>query len=65
MLVAPISDHLVDRYKEDTLAKRSLFDDARVRRALSLAITSAKLKGWEITPSHLIGQDLADVWLDQ
>ena len=26
---------------------------------------SAKLKGWSITPSHFIGQDLTEVWLDQ
>ncbi len=26
---------------------------------------SAALKGWAITPSHYLGQDLADVWLDQ
>jgi peptide/nickel transport system substrate-binding protein len=25
---------------------------------------SASLKGWSITPSHFIGQDLTDVWLD-
>jgi len=24
-----------------------------------------ELKGWHITPSHYVGQDLADVWLDQ
>ena len=24
---------------------------------------SSKLKGWNITPSHFIGQDLADVWI--
>ena len=24
---------------------------------------SSKLKGWSITPSHFIGQDLADVWI--
>jgi peptide/nickel transport system substrate-binding protein len=27
--------------------------------------TSATLKGWSITPSHFIGQDLTDVWLDR
>ena len=27
--------------------------------------TSANLKGWSITPSHFIGQDLTDVWLDR
>ncbi len=27
--------------------------------------TSAKLKGWSITPSHFIGQDLTEVWLAQ
>jgi peptide/nickel transport system substrate-binding protein len=26
---------------------------------------SSKLKGWSITPSHFIGQDLTDVWIDQ
>jgi peptide/nickel transport system substrate-binding protein len=30
-----------------------------------IVVTSAKLKGWHITPSHFIGQDLADVWLDK
>lgn len=30
-----------------------------------IVVTAAKLKGWHITPSHFIGQDLADVWLDQ
>jgi hypothetical protein len=23
------------------------------------------MKGWHITPSHYVGQDLSDVWLDQ
>ena len=26
--------------------------------------TSVALKGWAITPSHFIGQDLTDVWLE-
>jgi len=30
-----------------------------------IVVTSAKVKGWNITPSHFIGQDLANVWLDQ
>jgi peptide/nickel transport system substrate-binding protein len=30
-----------------------------------IVATSSNLKGWNITPSHFIGQDLADVWLDQ
>ena len=30
-----------------------------------IVATSATLKGWSITPSHFIGQDLTDVWLDQ
>jgi peptide/nickel transport system substrate-binding protein len=29
-----------------------------------IVVTSARLHGWNITPSHFIGQDLADVWLD-
>ena len=28
-----------------------------------IVITSATLKGWYMTPSHFIGQDLTDVWL--
>jgi peptide/nickel transport system substrate-binding protein len=28
-----------------------------------IVITSASLKGWVMTPSHFIGQDLTDVWL--
>jgi peptide/nickel transport system substrate-binding protein len=30
-----------------------------------IVVTSAKLKGWSITPSHFIGQDLTDVWLEE
>ncbi|MGH7116952.1 MAG: ABC transporter substrate-binding protein [Stellaceae bacterium] len=30
-----------------------------------IVVTSSRLKGWSITPSHFIGQDLTDVWLDQ
>jgi peptide/nickel transport system substrate-binding protein len=30
-----------------------------------IVATSSKLKGWHITPSHFIGQDLTEVWLDQ
>ena len=26
---------------------------------------SAKVKGWEMSPSHLIGQDLEKVWLEE
>ena len=29
-----------------------------------IVVTSARLKGWNMTPSHFIGQDLTDVWLD-
>jgi peptide/nickel transport system substrate-binding protein len=29
-----------------------------------IIVTNSKLKGWHITPSHYVGQDLADVWLD-
>jgi peptide/nickel transport system substrate-binding protein len=28
-------------------------------------VTSDKFKGWNMSPSHYIGQDLADVWLDR
>jgi peptide/nickel transport system substrate-binding protein len=30
-----------------------------------IVVMSRRVKGWHITPSHFIGQDLTDVWLDQ
>jgi len=30
-----------------------------------IVATSSRLKGWSITPSHFIGQDLSDVWIDR
>jgi peptide/nickel transport system substrate-binding protein len=30
-----------------------------------IGVASAKLHGWSLTPSHFIGQDLTDVWLDR
>lgn len=29
-----------------------------------IIVTNKALKGWNITPSHYVGQDLADVWLE-
>ena len=28
-------------------------------------VSSVKFKGWNMSPSHYIGQDLADVWLEE
>jgi peptide/nickel transport system substrate-binding protein len=30
-----------------------------------IIVLSARVKGWNMTPSHYIGQDLTDVWLDR
>jgi peptide/nickel transport system substrate-binding protein len=30
-----------------------------------IVATSSKLKGWNITPSHFLGQDLTEVWIDK
>ncbi len=30
-----------------------------------IIVQDRRVKGWNITPSHYVGQDLADVWLDQ
>ena len=30
-----------------------------------IIVLNKRLKGWHITPSHYVGQDLADVWLQQ
>jgi len=30
-----------------------------------IVVTNEAVKGWSITPSHFIGQDLTDVWLDK
>jgi len=30
-----------------------------------IIVSSAKFKGWNITPSQYIGQDLSDVWIEQ
>jgi peptide/nickel transport system substrate-binding protein len=29
-----------------------------------IIVTHRNLKGWHITPSHYVGQDLTDVWLE-
>jgi peptide/nickel transport system substrate-binding protein len=30
-----------------------------------IVATSSRLKGWNVTPSHFLGQDLTDVWIDK
>jgi peptide/nickel transport system substrate-binding protein len=57
------------------MAKRAAIVRAFERRELTeaysvpllwwnrIVVTSSKVQGWSITPSHFIGQDLAGVWL--
>ncbi|MBV9521732.1 MAG: ABC transporter substrate-binding protein, partial [Alphaproteobacteria bacterium] len=47
--------------------ERRVFDDATVVPLLwwnRIIANSSRLKGWAITPSHYLNQDLADVWLE-
>ena len=30
-----------------------------------IIVINKKIKGWHMTPSHYLWQDLTDVWLDQ
>jgi hypothetical protein len=30
-----------------------------------IVVTADKFKGWNMSPSQYIGQDLADVWLEE
>jgi peptide/nickel transport system substrate-binding protein len=30
-----------------------------------IVATSARIKGWNITPSHFLGQDLTDIWIEK
>jgi peptide/nickel transport system substrate-binding protein len=30
-----------------------------------IVVLTSPVKGWKVTPSHYVGQNLADVWLDQ
>ena len=30
-----------------------------------IVVNNAKVKGWELPPSHFTGQTLVDIWLDQ
>ena len=73
-----VLDDLYDKQSgELDLKKRSSILREFEKRALDQAYTiptiwwhriivhHRPLKGWHITPSHYVGQDLAEVWLDQ
>jgi peptide/nickel transport system substrate-binding protein len=48
--------------------ERQALTDANVVPLLwwnRIVVTSRRVQGWHITPSHFLGQDLADVWLDK
>ena len=49
-----------DRVAEEVNAAWA--DDATLER---IVVLPKKIKGWHLTPSHLLNQDLVDVWLDQ
>ncbi|MDX2159662.1 MAG: ABC transporter substrate-binding protein [Hyphomicrobiaceae bacterium] len=75
---APEVDAAFDRYKAATTSAEQKEAAYAAQRAILngsysvpvlwynriVAHTSA-VKGWTITPSHFVGQNLADVWLDQ
>jgi len=75
---APEVDALFDKYKLAMTAadqKTAALDVQKAILAGSYSVPllwynrivahSSALKGWSITPSHFVGQNLADVWLDQ
>ncbi|HSQ03167.1 MAG TPA: hypothetical protein VLN59_03965, partial [Burkholderiales bacterium] len=74
----PKLDELYDRQSaEFDKKKRYALEREFEKRALEDAFTvptiwwhriivhDKLLKGWKITPSHYLNQDLVDVWLDQ
>ncbi len=75
---APQIDALYDKYKEAKTEAERTAALADLQRAIitgsyslpllwynRIVAHSSALKGWKITPSHFVGQNLADVWLDQ
>ena len=75
---APEVDALFDKYKAATTPadrKTIAYDVQRAIITSSYSVPvlwynrivahAATVKGWKITPSHFVGQNLADVWLDQ
>jgi peptide/nickel transport system substrate-binding protein len=71
-------DELYDKQRRETdLTKRRALVREFEKRELEeaymvptlwyqrIVVTTAALKGWKVTPSYLIGNDLAAVWLDR
>lgn len=56
------------RYATLRELERYVLDQAYIIPTLwwhRIIVQNKALKGWQITPSHYLNQDLADVWLDQ
>ncbi|MGE0699732.1 MAG: ABC transporter substrate-binding protein [Hyphomicrobiaceae bacterium] len=75
---APEVDALFDKYKAARTAEEQKAIAGDVQRAIingsysvpvlwynRIVAHVSAVKGWKITPSHFVGQNLADVWLDQ
>lgn len=75
---APEVDALYDKFKSaaDPAAQKAVADDlqrAILTSAYSMPVLwynrivahTAEVKGWYVSPSHYIGQNLADIWLDK
>ena len=75
---APEVDALFDKYKEAASfeqqkqfahdIQREIINGANSVTLLwynRIVAHTSELKGWTITPSHFVGQSLADVWLDK
>ena len=75
---APEVDALFDKYKAAKTADEQKAIAFDVQRAIingsysvpvlwynRIVAHTSEVKGWKITPSHFVGQNLADVWLDK
>jgi peptide/nickel transport system substrate-binding protein len=74
----PEIDALYDKYKTETTAegRKAVVEEMQRKILLGsynvpllwynrIVALSSSVKGWKVTPSHYVGQDLANVWLDQ
>jgi peptide/nickel transport system substrate-binding protein len=57
-----------ERYQLIRQFEQRLFDESYTAPVIwwwRIVVHDKRVKGWHITPSHYIGQDLTDVWLDE
>ena len=63
--VVQLLDLMLEYFADDGHWTRGRYDDGNGGHCLVGALLHFEVKGWKVSPSHYVNQDLGTIWLDK